>query len=134
MRHSRLYKPRWKKADSTRLKQMTDVIAHRGPDGQGQWVEDNIALGHRRLSIIDLSSDGAQPMVSAERRWVLTYNGEIYNYRELRRELEEEGYWFRSNTDSEVVLNALVHWGEKALLRFNGMFALALWDRKRRNY
>lgn len=112
------------------VKRMTDVISHRGPDGEGQWVEDNIGLGHRRLAIIDLSADGYQPMVSAERRWVLTYNGEIYNYRELRAELEAEGYWFRSNTDTEVVLNALVHWGEKALQKFNGMFALALWDRK----
>ena len=119
-------------ADGNLLKRMTDIIAHRGPDGEGQWVEDNVGLGHRRLSIIDLSPDGHQPMMSAERRWVLTYNGEIYNYRELRSELEAEGYWFRSNTDSEVVLNALVHWGEKALLRFNGMFALALWDRQKK--
>jgi asparagine synthase (glutamine-hydrolysing) len=114
------------------LKRMTDAIAHRGPDGEGHWIEGNVGLGHRRLAIIDLSPAGHQPMVSADHRWVLSYNGEIYNFRELRAELEAEGYWFRSKTDSEVVLNALAAWDESALLRFNGMFALALWDRKER--
>jgi asparagine synthase (glutamine-hydrolysing) len=112
------------------LKKMTDRIAHRGPDGEGQWVEGNVGLGHRRLAIIDLSPAGHQPMISADHRYVLTYNGEIYNYRELRAELEAEGVWFRSQTDSEVVLYALAHWGTDALLKFNGMFALAFWDRK----
>ena len=115
------------------LKAMTDAISHRGPDGEGHWVRDNVAIGHRRLSIIDLSSDGHQPMVSADERLVLSYNGEIYNYKEIRLELERLGYRFRSNTDSEVVLYALAYWGEKALLRFNGMFALALWDTERKN-
>jgi asparagine synthase (glutamine-hydrolysing) len=114
------------------LKKMTDAIAHRGPDGEGHWIEGKVGLGHRRLAIIDLSPAGHQPMISADHRWVLSYNGEIYNYRELRTELEAEGFWFRSQTDSEVVLNALAHWGTDALLRFNGMFALALWDRKER--
>ncbi|RMD57675.1 asparagine synthase (glutamine-hydrolyzing), partial [Candidatus Parcubacteria bacterium] len=114
------------------LKKMTDAIAHRGPDGEGHWIEGNIGLGHRRLAIIDPSPAGHQPMVSADHRYVLTYNGEIYNYRELRAELEAAGYWFRSQTDTEVVLYALSHWGKEALLRFNGMFALALWDRKER--
>ena len=114
------------------LKQMTDAIAHRGPDGEGQWIEGNVGLGHRRLAIIDLSPAGHQPMISADHRWVLSYNGEVYNYRELRAELEAAGYWFRSQTDSEVVLYALAHWGTAALLRFNGMFALALWDRRER--
>jgi len=112
------------------LQQMTDSIAHRGPDGQGHWIEGNVALGHRRLAIIDLSPAGHQPMISADHRFVLSYNGEIYNFRELRTELEAEGYWFRSQTDSEVVLNALAHWGPKAIDRFNGMFAFALWDRR----
>ena len=112
------------------LKKMTDSIAHRGPDGEGRWVEGNVGLGHRRLAIIDLSAAGHQPMISADHRWVLTYNGEVYNYRELRAELEAAGVWFRSDTDSEVVLAALARWGAEALLRFNGMFALALWDRK----
>jgi asparagine synthase (glutamine-hydrolysing) len=112
------------------LKKMTDAIVHRGPDGEGQWIEGNIALGHRRLAIIDLSPAGHQPMITCDQRCVLSYNGEIYNYLELRTELEAAGYWFRSKTDSEVVLHALAHWGPDALLKFNGMFALALWDRK----
>ena len=89
------------------LQRMTDSLAHRGPDGEGQWIEGNVGLGHRRLAIIDLSPAGHQPMVSADHRFVLTYNGEIYNFRELRAELEAEGYWFRSKCDSEVLLNAL---------------------------
>jgi asparagine synthase (glutamine-hydrolysing) len=114
------------------LQGMTDAIAHRGPDGEGHWIEGNVGLGHRRLSIIDLSAAGFQPMVSADHRYWLSYNGEVYNFRELRSELEAKGYWFRSQTDSEVVLNALAEWGTKALDRFNGMFAFALWDRKDR--
>ena len=112
------------------LQKMTDAIAHRGPDGEGQWVEGNVGIGHRRLAIIDLSPAGHQPMISADHHYVLSYNGEIYNYRELRTDLEAEGICFRSNTDSEVVLYALAQWGIDALLKFNGMFALALWDRK----
>ena len=117
-------------ASAVILKKMTDVIAHRGPDGEGQWVEGNVGIGHRRLAILDLSPAGHQPMVSADHRWVLSYNGEVYNYRELRADLEAEGVWFCSQTDSEVVLYALAQWGTDALLKFNGMFALALWDRK----
>jgi asparagine synthase (glutamine-hydrolysing) len=112
------------------LKKMTDAIAHRGPDGEGQWIEGNVGIGHRRLAIIDLSPAGHQPMITGDHRYVLSYNGEIYNYREIRTELEALGHWFRSQTDSEVVLNALAHWGPDALLKFNGMFGLALWDRK----
>lgn len=112
------------------LKKMTDAIAHRGPDGEGHWVEGNVGLGHRRLAIIDLSPAGHQPMITADHRYVLSYNGEIYNYREIRAELEALGCWFRSQTDSEVVLNALAYWGKDALIKFNGMYALALWDRK----
>lgn len=114
------------------LRRMTDAIAHRGPDGEGQWIEGPAGLGHRRLAIIDLSPAGHQPMISADHRFVLTYNGEIYNYRELRAELEAKGYWFRSQTDSEVLLNALAEWGKDAVRRLNGMFAFGLWDRKER--
>jgi asparagine synthase (glutamine-hydrolysing) len=114
------------------LQRMTDAIAHRGPDGQGHWIEGEVGIGHRRLAIIDLSPAGQQPMISADHRYVLSYNGEVYNFRELRSELQALGYWFRSQTDSEVVLYALAEWGLKALLRFNGMFGLALWDRKER--
>ncbi len=119
-----------KPVSPTVLKNATNALSHRGPDGEGQWIEGNIGLGHRRLSIIDLSSDGSQPMISDDNRYVLSYNGEVYNYRELRDELKAKGIWFRSKTDSEVVLNALAIWGKDALLKFNGMFALALWDRK----
>ncbi len=109
---------------------MTDAISHRGPDGEGHWIEGNVGLGHRRLAIIDLSPAGSQPMISTDNRFVLSYNGEIYNHRELRAELEAKGYWFRSKTDSEVVLYALSAWGLGAIAQFNGMFAIALWDRK----
>ena len=112
------------------LQRMTDAIAHRGPDGEGHWIEGNVGLGHRRLAIIDLSPAGHQPIASVSQRYVMVYNGEVYNYRELRTELETLGYQFRSRTDSEVVLNALIAWGVKALERFNGMFGLALWDRQ----
>jgi len=114
------------------IQRMTDAISHRGPDGEGQWIDGEVAIGHRRLAIIDLSPAGQQPMVSADHRFVLTYNGEIYNFRELKAELEALGYWFRSRTDGEVVLNAFAEWGVSALDRFNGMFALALWDRRER--
>lgn len=112
------------------LKRMTDAIAHRGPDGEGQWIEGPVGLGHRRLAIIDLSPAGHQPMLASNYRYVLSYNGEIYNFRELRTELEALGYWFRSQTDTEVVLNAFAAWGTEAFTRFNGMFAFALWDRQ----
>ena len=111
------------------IKKMTDAIAHRGPNGEGQWAEKNIGIGHRRLSIIDLSSAGHQPMLSNDKRYVLSYNGEIYNFKEIRKELKSLGFIFKSNTDSEVVLNSLIQWGKNALHKFNGMFALAFWDR-----
>ena len=78
------------------LQKMTDAIVHRGPDGEGHWVEGNVGLGHRRLAIIDLSPAGHQPMISADHRYILSFNGEIYNFRELRTELEAFGFWFRS--------------------------------------
>jgi asparagine synthase (glutamine-hydrolysing) len=111
------------------LRRMTEAIAHRGPDGEGHWIEGNVGLGHRRLAIIDLSPAARQPMQTTDGRYVLCYNGEIYNYRELRADLEAEGCRFRSQSDTEVLLYALAVWGIKALGRFNGMFALALWDR-----
>jgi asparagine synthase (glutamine-hydrolysing) len=114
---------------------MNDAIAHRGPDGEGLWLdaEAGVALTQRRLAIIDLSETGAQPMVSASGRLVMTYNGEIYNYRELRAELEREGTAFRGTSDSEVLLEAWDRWGEeRTLAALNGMFAIAIWDRKER--
>jgi asparagine synthase (glutamine-hydrolysing) len=112
------------------LDDMTSSLAHRGPDGEGVFVEGNLGLGHRRLSIIDLSSAGRQPMSTADRRFVVTYNGEIYNFPELRRELEDLGHHFRSRTDTEVLLYAWAEWGVASLARFNGMFAFAIWDTK----
>lgn len=112
------------------LQRMTDAIAHRGPDGEGHWIEEGVGFGHRRLAIIDLSPAGHQPMVSADHRHVLIFNGEIYNFRELRADLEAEGYWFRSQCDTEVLLNALAAWGTDALGRLNGMFSFAWWDRR----
>ena len=114
------------------LKRMTDSIAHRGPDGEGWYRNQNIGLGHRRLAIIDLSPAGNQPMITPDGRYALTYNGEIYNHAEIRTELEAKGYRFRSRTDSEVVLAAWAHWGERCVSRFNGMFAFAIWDSEQR--
>ena len=110
------------------LKNMTGAIAHRGPDGEGQWIDGAIGLGHRRLAIIDLSPGAHQPMLSADGRYILTYNGEIYNYRELRTELESKGHRFHSASDTEVLLHAYMEWGLRALTKLNGMFAFALWD------
>ena len=111
------------------VKAMSDAIAHRGPDGEGQWVFKNVGIGHRRLAIIDLTEAAAQPMISEDGRYVLTYNGEIYNFKETRKELEALGYIFYSQSDTEVLLAALILWEEKALLKFNGMFAFAFFDK-----
>jgi len=111
------------------LRKMTDAIAHRGPDGEGFYIDSFIGLGHRRLAIIDLSPSGHQPMVTPDKQYAITYNGEIYNYRELRLELENLGHTFRSASDTEVALHSYIEWGEKCLDRFNGMFAFAVWDR-----
>src|SRR6185436_14475707 len=108
----------------------TDAIAHRGPDGEGFYSDRFVALGHRRLAIIDLSPAGHQPMVSSDEQLALSYNGEVYNFQELRAELEQLGHQFRSRTDSEVVLNAWRQWGPACVTRFNGMFAFALWDKR----
>lgn len=113
------------------LRKMTDAIAHRGPDGEGFYVDSFVGLGHRRLAIIDLSPAGHQPMVTEDRKHAITYNGEIYNFQELRVELERLGYKFNSRTDSEVVLYSYVQWGAACLERFNGMFAFAIWDKSK---
>ena len=118
--------------DAATLQRMTHAIAHRGPDGEGIWCDGPVGLGHRRLAIVDLSTAAQQPMTSADGNLILVYNGEIYNYRELRKELEELGNTFRSRSDSEVVLYAIREWGIRALSRFNGMFSFALWNRQER--
>jgi asparagine synthase (glutamine-hydrolysing) len=118
-------------AAPVRLKAMTDAIAHRGPDGEGQYADGSVGLGHRRLAIIDLSPLGRQPMTTPDGRFTMTYNGEIYNFQELRSELTAIGRAFVSRSDSEVLLHAFATWGLGALRRLNGMFAFAIWDRER---
>jgi asparagine synthase (glutamine-hydrolysing) len=117
-------------------KRMTDTLKHRGPDGEGVWADaaTGVALGHRRLAVIDLSPTGHQPMVSPNGRFTMVFNGELYNFQELRKELEHSSaipVIFRGPSDTEVMLACFDHWGvEAALSRFNGMFAFAVWDRK----
>jgi len=120
-----------KRLDPDDIAQMLATIVHRGPDGEGTWCDGNFCFGHRRLTILDTTDRASQPMLTSDGEGVLTYNGETYNYRELRRALEAEGCLFRSTGDTEVVLSALHHWGpERAIPRFNGMFALAYFDRR----
>ena len=115
------------------LRRMNDSIAHRGPDGEGFFVDRDVGMGHRRLSIIDLSPAGAQPMSTPDGRYVISYNGEVYNYRELRVRLEKLGYHFRSSTDTEVVLSAWAQWGAESVGLLNGMFGFAVYDSVERN-
>jgi asparagine synthase (glutamine-hydrolysing) len=117
-------------ASTAILRRMTDVIAHRGPDGEGHYIDGACGLGHRRLAIIDLSPAGHQPMMTADTRYVITYNGEIYNFQELRVELESLGWGFHSRTDTEVLLKGYAQWGTRVLDKLNGMFAFAVWDRE----
>jgi asparagine synthase (glutamine-hydrolysing) len=114
---------------NNRLKQMTDVLAHRGPDGEGLWVNENetVALGHRRLSILDLSEAASQPLHFLN-RYTIIHNGEIYNYVELRNQLLQKGYSFRSQSDTEVITAAYDYWKEECVQQFDGMFAFAIWD------
>jgi asparagine synthase (glutamine-hydrolysing) len=110
------------------LKRMTDAVAHRGPDGEGVWTSSFVGFGHRRLAILDLSPLNHQPMQSTDGSVILVYNGEIYNFQNIRVELEARGYQFRSAGDTEVLLNAYHAWGEECVSHFNGMFAFAIWD------
>ena len=110
------------------IKSMTDSIAHRGPDGEGHFIKNRVALGHRRLAILDLSDAGRQPMSSEDGKITITYNGEIYNFKELREELQKAGYQFQSGTDTEVIIKGYQHWGLDVIPKLNGMFAFALWD------
>jgi len=114
-------------ADQAKLRAMTDIIRHRGPDGEGFYTNQNIGLGHRRLSIIDLST-GDQPMFNEDKSIALVLNGEIYNYLELREELKKLGYHFRTTSDTEVIIRSYQEWGLDCQHKFNGMWAFALWD------
>lgn len=118
--------------DAAVLEHMCGLLAHRGPDGADTWVEGEAGLGHRRLAIIDLSEGGRQPMASADGRLRITFNGEIYNFRELRTDLRQRGHQFRSESDTEVILAAYREWGSACVERLNGMFALAIWNRDER--
>jgi asparagine synthase (glutamine-hydrolysing) len=115
-------------ADKTMLKAMNDAIAHRGPDGEGFHVEPGIGLGHRRLAIIDLQT-GEQPMFTEGGRVAIVFNGEIFNYRELRKVLEQKGHGFRTKSDTEVILRAWMEWGGQCVDHIHGQFAFALWDK-----
>jgi asparagine synthase (glutamine-hydrolysing) len=118
------------KTDRQKLVRFTDSLAHRGPDGSGYTLhdEDTLGLGHRRLSILDLSELGRQPMSYADGRYTICYNGEVFNFAEIKKELESKKYTFVSNTDTEVILAAYIEYGADCLHRFNGMWALAIWD------
>ena len=118
--------------DKKDIQKMMKKIEHRGPDDSGVFIEDSVGLGFVRLSIIDISMGGHQPMISSNNRFVIIFNGEVYNYIELREELKKRGYRFRSNSDTEVVLNSYQEWGEGCLDRFNGMWAFVIYDRERR--
>ena len=123
------FSPVAERIDQSVVARLNNLQRRRGPDGVGLWADDNhIVLGHRRLAIIDTGASGAQPMVDATGRWVITFNGEIYNYRALRTELEEQGCIFRTNSDTEVLINVISTWGEAGFKKLRGMYALALWD------
>jgi asparagine synthase (glutamine-hydrolysing) len=116
--------------EESRLRQMMKIMKHRGPDDEGVFLDQTIGLGFVRLSIIDLSQAGHQPKVSADGNYVIVFNGEIFNYIEIREELIREGVSFDTQTDTEVLLNAYIHWGEDCFHRFNGMWAVAIYNRK----
>ncbi|HOZ86382.1 MAG TPA: asparagine synthetase B, partial [Bacteroidia bacterium] len=117
------------------IRRMNAALAHRGPDNDGVWNDHLVCLGHRRLSIIDLSAESNQPFFSNDRRYVIVYNGELYNYKELKLELQRASqgsadvpYFFKTASDTEVVLAAYLRWGNKCLDYFNGMYAFAIYD------
>jgi len=117
-------------SDEKLIQSMNDKIRHRGPDDRGYFVDQHISLGHNRLSIIDLSKRGHQPMMSHDKNYIITYNGELYNYLAIKKDLVAKGYKFQSDTDTEVILNAYIDAGADCLKKFNGIFALAIWDKK----
>ena len=111
-------------------KLMTQQMRHRGPDDDGLWVSEHnhVCFGHRRLSIIDLSQNSSQPLLDSTKRYTITFNGEIYNYLDLKTELQKLNYSFQTNSDTEVLLNAYIEWGANCLKKFDGMFAFAIYD------
>ncbi|EHQ35327.1 asparagine synthase (glutamine-hydrolyzing) [Methanoplanus limicola] len=118
--------------NKNQLMLMSETLSHRGPDDSGIFIENEIGLAHRRLSIIDLSDEGRQPMTNEDETLWMTFNGEIYNFQEIRTELIEKGHIFRSRTDSEVIIHSYEEWGPECLLRFNGMWAFSIWDKNKK--
>jgi asparagine synthase (glutamine-hydrolysing) len=116
--------------DEARLKRMRDVLRHRGPDGEGLWLDRGVGLGHRRLAIVDLAT-GQQPMLNERESVAVVYNGEIYNHGVLRSALEARGHRYRTRSDTETILHAYDEDGDRCVERLQGMFAFALWDRER---
>ena len=114
------------------LKAMMDKIKHRGPDAEGKYIDADIALGHRRLSIIDVSESGNQPLYSEDGNLVLVFNGEIYNYQDIRKKLVEAGYHFATQTDSEVLIYGYQEYGADLLNQLRGMFSFVIWDKKKK--
>ena len=112
----------------SRIKLMNDIIAHRGPDSDGIYAQHPVCFGFRRLSILDLTDDANQPMLSADKSVVIVFNGEIYNYIEVREELISKGYHFRTRSDTEVIINSYLEYGFSCVTKFNGMWAFALYD------
>src|SRR5262245_61845609 len=127
------YRPAAVEVDRDELRTIRDAMDRRGPDGVGEWFSEDgrVGLGHRRLAIIDLSPSGAQPMLGTGASSVIVFNGEIYNYRELRAEMETEGHRFASTSDTEVILALYERSGERAIERLRGMFTIAIWDGRR---
>ena len=115
--------------DETLIQKMNDSQIHRGPDAEGVWIDNNIGFGHRRLKIIDLSDESNQPMVSQNGRYVITYNGEIYNYKHIRNELKNKGVNFKTKSDTEVILEMFSMYGTDSIKSLSGMFAFAIWDK-----
>ena len=128
-----MIKKNGREAEGLLIRRMNDKIIHRGPDDSGIFVEGIVGLGHRRLSILDLSKAGKQPMHSIDGRFVIVFNGEIYNYVELKKELQQEGAKFQNETDTEVIMEAYRYWGTDCTKRFNGMWAFALLDKQENN-
>src|SRR6185436_2302741 len=128
------YSPSAAPVNLPELRRIRDYMASRGPDGAGEWIDPTcrVALAHRRLSIIDLTESGSQPMATQDGALVVSFNGEIYNYRNLRQTLESKGYRFRSNSDTEVILHLYAERGPAMVHDLRGMYALALWDARRK--
>ncbi len=118
--------------DKTLIKKITNLIAHRGPDAEGYFTDNDISLGHRRLAIIDLSPRGNQPMLNDENNLAIVFNGEIYNFKELKKELEKKGYKFKSDSDTEVIIKGYEEYGQEICSRLDGMFAFVIWDKKKK--